>query len=426
MSVKDAGLRAIRHLPLRWQGRITGTVRNIRRVLRTGRRAIAPALQRLPLGAGKVHPPRSWCLEAKTWIETHESAGASYHELRPATRAVISELPRSIDANVHWRFRRYLDVQVPPDFVACIPHGRVQGDAGAVITPDDRLLSDLSYEMGRCHGGKSIANHSILARFSIPVPRRLPGKTAVLTATGGSTFFHWMYDVLPRVGLMREAGIALDEIDHFAINPTHAPFQRESLSLLGIPENRLVACDPDTHLESDELLVTSLSSSGTHIRDRVAAFLRSTFLDPSLPIPAQARKIYISRQSAAWRRMANASDIEPILARHGFETVTLETMSLREQARLIHDASVIAGVHGAGYSNLIFCRPGTTVLEFFSPNYVHDLYWRVAIRAQLRYYYLIGEGPAPPEGIDPHSVGEDVLVSAEKLEKLVRLAVGFA
>jgi hypothetical protein len=45
----------------------------------------------------------------------------------------------------------------------------------------------------------------------------------------------------------------------------------------------------------------------------------------------------------------------------------------------------------------VFCRPRTTVLEFFSPEYVHPAFWTLSSQCDLDYHYLVGEGE-PPEG----------------------------
>lgn len=53
--------------------------------------------------------------------------------------------------------------------------------------------------------------------------------------------------------------------------------------------------------------------------------------------------------------------IEAFEAR-GFLCVRPETLGLREQAALFHDADVIAGASGAAFANIAFCRPGTRVV----------------------------------------------------------------
>src|ERR1017187_7050040 len=46
------------------------------------------------------------------------------------------------------------------------------------------------------------------------------------------------------------------------------------------------------------------------------------------------------------------------------ETTYLEGMSSVDQILLLQSAESIIGAHGAGLSNLLFCEPGTKVIEF--------------------------------------------------------------
>lgn len=44
-------------------------------------------------------------------------------------------------------------------------------------------------------------------------------------------------------------------------------------------------------------------------------------------------------------------------------TVELETMSFSDQVQLFAKARIVVGIHGAGLANIVFCRPGTVLVE---------------------------------------------------------------
>jgi capsular polysaccharide biosynthesis protein len=52
---------------------------------------------------------------------------------------------------------------------------------------------------------------------------------------------------------------------------------------------------------------------------------------------------------------------------------------------------VVLAPHGAGLSNIVFCQPGTKVIELFAPTYIPPCYRIISNICGLEHYYLIGE-----------------------------------
>ena len=46
----------------------------------------------------------------------------------------------------------------------------------------------------------------------------------------------------------------------------------------------------------------------------------------------------------------------------------LHDIKFRDQVGLFYNADCIVGLHGGGFANLAFCKPGTKVVELTSPN----------------------------------------------------------
>lgn len=46
-----------------------------------------------------------------------------------------------------------------------------------------------------------------------------------------------------------------------------------------------------------------------------------------------------------------------------FKIVILDNMSLDEQINIFYNASMVLGIHGGGFSNILFCQPGTVIFE---------------------------------------------------------------
>ena len=54
---------------------------------------------------------------------------------------------------------------------------------------------------------------------------------------------------------------------------------------------------------------------------------------------------------------------------------------------LFRDAEIIIAPHGGGLANLVFCAPGTKVIELF-PSVNIDIFYRLAMQLQLDYRYV--------------------------------------
>jgi len=102
-----------------------------------------------------------------------------------------------------------------------------------------------------------------------------------------------------------------------------------------------------------------------------------------------------------------------VFLKNGFTVYNLEDMSVTEQIRLFTNASIIAGIHGAGLINMNFAPKEAIVFEIY-PEYYHDSSFRIqAIAIGLKYCYMIGE-TIETKGISLQD--ENVFVDIKKLE----------
>lgn len=81
------------------------------------------------------------------------------------------------------------------------------------------------------------------------------------------------------------------------------------------------------------------------------------------------RKIVVLRPGAKTRRLRNSEEL--LLALKGWETVILETMTIKEQIKTFAEATHIVAAHGAGLVNLLWCKPGTKVIEIQDRKMIH-------------------------------------------------------
>ena len=85
------------------------------------------------------------------------------------------------------------------------------------------------------------------------------------------------------------------------------------------------------------------------------------------------------------------------LTKLGFECVTLSNMRVQEQIRLFKEAQIVVGPHGGGLTNIVFCRPGTQIIELFDDSYI-DPFETLSRTVNLDYSRFLNREPESPRG----------------------------
>ncbi|MEO1653524.1 MAG: glycosyltransferase family 61 protein, partial [Bacteroidota bacterium] len=200
------------------------------------------------------------------------------------------------------------------------------------------------------------------------------------------------------------------------VNSQMAPFQRDTLELLGIPKKKIVQSDWQPFIQADELVVPSLPD---YVNIASTVFLRQELLTfPRKKVKA-TKKIYISRSRAGHRRVCNEATLREMLEKRGFQTVHFERMPFREQVNLMQESKWVIGPHGAGLTNLVFAQPGTKVIELIHPKAVKRLFWSLSELMHLSYHYFFAEGELIPPGQDSYLNSEDLEIDIHKLSQML-------
>jgi hypothetical protein len=209
---------------------------------------------------------------------------------------------------------------------------------------------------------------------------------------------HFMLDQVTRLACYAQAGLRLDEVTVIGPEPV-AAFQHAILERCGV--RHVFGTGQPARLRVGRLWVASTCRELQHPAHLGAGwaidYLRRT-LAPDLAGAARLR-IYVSRGDATSRRVTNEAELCQLLTAHGFTSLLASQMSYAEQAAAFAAASHIVGAHGAGLTNLVLCRPGTHVLEFFHPLYGTDAYASLAPEGGFRYAALTGKDGASDDPV---------------------------
>lgn len=368
-------------------------------------------------------PPRGWYSSLDQWNRSNPAGTfVQVAEPQPITRPK----PGTVESNIHWLIQKEYQRESIPAYVATVPNGRIwvrhndlkQVDSIAVISGDDYMIDPLSYQF-KVHGG----GHHVFSQIKLGTVLPLRGKALCLASMKGEMFFHWILEVLPRIGSLQRAGIQLADMDHIIVNSAKSRFMRDTLEMVGVPLDKLVDMQEHPHIKADQLIVPSMPAGTGNYTPWVLDWLKQ-HLSPSMATPDSAVSpyVFVSRAKAKFRNVTNEPQIKEHLEGMGFQSWELESLSYPEQMALFDQATVIVAPHGAGLTHLFHCRPGTKVIEFFDPMYVNACFYSLANAVDLEYYYFLGEGKGMKEGVNLELNEGNITVSISKLQEVLDLA----
>jgi capsular polysaccharide biosynthesis protein len=366
-------------------------------------------------------------ITVKKWINQQGTASNAhltphYTPVYPAS-TVVRDAPITLDGSVHWRHREKQTMEYEEAFVASIPQGRAW-DQGFCITPDNLLLGDVSRIIEKNLHVKDSSTHPVLSMKELPQPRKIKGRVAVIATQAGRGYYHWMYDALPRLHLLKKAGIDFNSIDKFFVNECVAAFHFATLEAAGIPQNKLIQCRWTPHIQADDLIIPSHVGELAAMPRWACNFLREILPpNPSDPAIGHPEKIYIKRAQNTHRKVTNEPEIVDMLGKMGFVAIDPEDYSMQQQASLFSTARVIVSPHGSGLVNVAFCEPDTRVVEFFHPAALSLMFWSLCADMGAKYYCLFGEGEHPKEGVDIHRNNLDITINLAELRRIVEKAI---
>jgi capsular polysaccharide biosynthesis protein len=149
-------------------------------------------------------------------------------------------------------------------------------------------------------------------------------------------------------------------------------FESQNLSMLGIQEDDLV------HTEYIEpvprpIVISNLQLGSRLITPTRLNSLRKPFLGESSHPNLGGRRIYLSREGLD-RQVINEAEVRRIASSYGLEIIESHAVSVEDQISPFREASLILAPHGSALTNLIWCSPGTPVIELFSRSYLSHLF----------------------------------------------------
>jgi capsular polysaccharide biosynthesis protein len=230
-------------------------------------------------------------------------------------------------------------------------------------------------------------------------------------------FWHWIMEALPKV-IMAEAG---GFNGTYIIPPPSAKTQfiEESLEIIGIDPARIIPYDGKPWWLEQLYFPQPINGHfSISLFPRLLAELRKRLTDACQELPIRYDRLYIARGSAALsRKVENEIKLLDTLYRFGFNRITMESLSLREQISTALGATCLITPHGAGMTHCLFMPEKSLVIEMFNGNYVNPCMIPVVDLLQHRYFMMpntgIGLMDTPDDKICAYTYGIEIILKRE-------------
>ena len=276
-------------------------------------------------------------------------------------------------------------------------NGRVYTDyvENVAIISENNLINEISYQ--QVSGNLVDASQNIVLKNGTPrIKKKFKGRVlCVLQGASGNNYSHWILEILPKIKMYSEH-YSLDDLDYIYL-PKIDIFQKETLSALGINENKFISSEKYRHIEADELIVVDHTYyyKGTILEQNknqptwVIEWLRKTFLNCEKKFDCQ-KLFFIDRSDSKYKhnQIQNTIEVSNYLKKNKFVSYKLENLSFFEKIYLFKNADIIIGLHGAGFVHTVFCKPGTKIIEIRSFLYSNTVYEKISNINNLNYHLI--------------------------------------
>ena len=292
-----------------------------------------------------------------------------------------------------------------------LPHAVVLGPKGHVGTSPRRVVGELSFG-GRRIGDRRILRESALAASGDVV--ELDGLTVTLAQDSFANYCHWLIQGFSRLELLART-TGFDGVDRILVSPRPPAFVREALASFGIDGIPIVeAADAPRVYRCERVIAAGLPRSPGDAPRSVLDDVRARYGAP--PSADSPRRVYLGRGQTQRRRVVNEDEVLDLLRARGFEAVTMDGRTVREQARILAAAECIVGAHGAALTNLVFAPPATTVVELVSKNFAPATFAELSATMGFRYVAIEGREPGLPQWLPRRRlIDADIVVDLDAL-----------
>ncbi len=392
----------------------------IQELLRDVKRAILLVTQKPNLGeayvAADLREHNAW----KAWSEDHSHAGRPMPSILPASELPPDRYTAMFPAEAvenkrypgipDWAWRHFQSrrvEQIGPYGAARLDNARVYGATGLAETKDGFLLGDIwqdsEYPIGYFWND--------MAALPQNMPVRLGGVSVVIAMPWLPNYYHFRLQVVPRIEIALKT-INRERIDHWIVPKLAYSYEKSLLAAAGVPVDKMVEADRQI-IECEHLVVPTIPCFGGYV-PAWASHYTASLVKPDSGVPVR-EKVFVRRVKTITRKLSNERQVAQLLHSKGYEPISMDSLTLEQQAAVFRNAREIVGVHGAALANLIHTQPGAKLVELLPANYVSPYFMRISSMLGLDYAPVIGTEWCQPTENYVQLQRADMSISVEEL-----------
>lgn len=229
---------------------------------------------------------------------------------------------------------------------------------------------------------ENIAAHSGTPKFFKAIPNRVFSLLAGLDSN--NNYFHWFFDSISKIYFYKKY-FKFNKNDFFLVPDSKKNYQKESLKLFGI-KNILNANDVK-YFKFKELITTNFTNFNDNPPLEIINFIRNSFLKKNYYKNIKINKIFLDRSypENLHRDIYNKKEIIFFLKKNKFKILNLSKHTFFSQIIHFANAKIILGMHGASFTNIIFCNKKAKIIELKSIGSRNNLYKNIAKKLNLNF-----------------------------------------
>lgn len=214
-------------------------------------------------------------------------------------------------------------------------------------------------------------------------------------------YYHWLVQTIPSIDwTLRDRSTS-----NIVLLSGHLTrWEEELLALLGHDHVPRIALNPTHHYSIPRLEYSEFQTGRTIFE--ISRSAQSTFgrlVDAAVNSETTtADIIYVARTDTPNRVAENEDEVMALLKSENIRVVVPGNLSVSDQINLFHKAGAIIGPHGAGLTNVVFCKPGAIFYELLPNHYLNPCFNRLAQASRLDYIADIFESHSDSNG-NPHT-----------------------